>query len=113
MIAGTSATTTGMSGPPLILYLSHAKLTPEEIRATACTFFAASNILALTAFWLGGVDFAPALHEAPYILPGLLLGVAAGYVAAGRVPAQAFRRILYVVLVVMCLHTIWGAVRAL
>ena len=113
MIAGTSATTTGMSGPPLILYLSHAKLTPTEIRATACTFFAASNILALTAFWLGGVDFSAALHEAPYILPGLVLGVTAGYVAAGRVPAQAFRQILYVVLVGMCLHTIWGAVRAL
>ena len=113
MIAGTSATTTGMSGPPLILYLSHAKLSPEEIRATACTFFAASNILALTAFYLGGVDFAPALREAPYILPGLALGVAAGYVAAGRVPAQAFRKILYVVLVAMCLHTIWGAARSL
>ena len=113
MIAGTSATTTGMSGPPLILYLSHSKLTPEEIRATACTFFAASNILALTAFRLGGVDFAPALREAPYILPGLVLGVAAGYAAADRVPAQAFRRILYFVLVAMCLHTIWGAARAL
>ena len=113
MIAGTSATTTGMSGPPLILYLSHAKLTPTEIRATACTFFAASNILALTAFWLGGVDFSAALHEAPYILPGLVFGVTVGYVAADRVPAQAFRQILYVVLVGMCLHTIWSAVRAL
>ena len=113
MIAGTSATTTGMSGPPLILYFSHAKLAPEEIRAVACTFFAASNILALTAFYLGGVDFAPALREAPYILPGLALGATAGYIAAGRVPAQAFRKILYVILVVMCLHTIWDAATAL
>ena len=39
--------------------------------------------------------------------------IAAGYVAAGRVPAQEFRQILYVILVVMCLHTIWNAVHAL
>lgn len=113
LIAGTSATTTGMSGPPLILYFSHARLSPEEIRAVACTFFAASNILALTAFYLGGVDFSVALHEAPYILPGLILGVLAGYAAAGRIPAKEFRRVLFVVLVVMCLHTIWGAIRAM
>ncbi|MBQ8699722.1 MAG: sulfite exporter TauE/SafE family protein [Schwartzia sp.] len=113
MIAGTSATTTGMSGPPLILYFSHARLAPTEIRAVACTFFAASNILALTAFYLGGVDFAAALGEVPYILPGLALGIAVGYIAAGRVPAKEFRRALYVILVAMCLHTIWGAVRAL
>ncbi|MBO4853411.1 MAG: sulfite exporter TauE/SafE family protein [Schwartzia sp.] len=113
MIAGTMATTTGMSGPPLILYFSHARLSPEEIRAVACTFFAASNILALTAFYLGGVDFSEALREAPYILPGLALGVAAGYVAAGRLPAKEFRRVLYVVLVAMCLHTIWTAIQSL
>ena len=113
MIAGTMATTTGMSGPPLILYFSHARLSPEEIRGVACTFFAASNILALTAFYLGGVDFTAALREVPYILPGLALGIAAGYVAAGRVPAKEFRQILYVILVAMCLHTIWGAARSL
>ena len=113
LIAGTSATTTGMSGPPLILYFSHARLSPTEIRAVACTFFAASNILALTAFYLGGVDFAPALREAPYILPGLALGAAGGSMAAGRVPAQEFRRALYIILVAMCLHTIWDAARAL
>ncbi len=113
LIAGTSATTTGMSGPPLILYFSHARMTPVEIRGVACTFFAASNILALTAFYLGGVDFSAALREAPYILPGLALGIAAGYVAAGRVPAKEFRQILFVILVVMCLHTIWNAVHAL
>ncbi len=113
LIAGTSATTTGMSGPPLILYFAHTRLTPQEIRATACTFFAASNILALTAFYLGGVDFTEALHEAVYVIPALALGVAAGSVAAGRVPAKEFRQALYVILVVMCLHTIWSAVRAL
>ena len=113
MIAGTMATTTGMSGPPLILYFSHAKLTPTEIRAVACTFFAVSNILALTAFYLGGVDFSEALHEVPYILPGLALGVATGAFAAGRVPAKEFRQALYVILVAMCLHTIWTAARAL
>ena len=78
-----------------------------------CTFFAVSNILALTAFYLGGVDFSEALREAPYILPGLALGVAAGYAAAGRVPADVFRRVLYVILVAMCLHTIWTAASAL
>lgn len=113
MIAGTMATTTGMSGPPLILYFSHARLTPEEIRATACTFFAASNLLALTSFYLGGVDFTAAVHEAVYVLPGLALGVAAGYAAAGRVPAKEFRRILFGVLIAMCLHTIWTTVQSL
>ena len=111
MIAGTLATTTGMSGPPLILYFSHARLTPEEIRGVACTFFAVSNVIALTTFFLGGVDFAEAAREAAYMLPGLALGIAAGYVAAGCLPAKEFRQTLYVILVVMCLHTIWTAVR--
>ena len=113
LIAGTSATTTGMSGPPLILYFSHAQLTPTEIRATACTFFAVSNVLALTAFWLGGVALAEPMREAFYMLPALALGVSAGMIAAGRVPAKEFRTVLYVILVIMCLHTIWNTVKIL
>ena len=113
MISGTMATTTGMSGPPLILYFSHARLTPKEIRAAACTFFAVSNLLALTAFYLGGVDFTVAVQEAVYVLPGLALGVATGYIAADYIPVQGFRQALYIILVVMCLHTIWGAVKLL
>ncbi len=112
-VAGTMATTTGMSGPPLILYFSRSRMTPTEIRATACTFFAISNLLALTAFYLGGVDFAVPLREAFYVLPGLALGVTAGCFAANRIPAKGFRQVLYVILVVMCLHTIWSALHAL
>ncbi len=109
LCSGTMATTTGMSGPPLILYFGGARLSPAETRGTACTFFAASNLLALTVFYLGGVDFTEALKEVVYVLPGLALGATAGYTLAERIPAKEFRQALYLLLVVMCLHTIWTA----
>lgn len=112
-IAGIMATTVGMNGPPLILYFSHAPFTPAQLRATSITFFFTSNIVALTTFFLGGVDFTVALREFVYVLPGLAVGILAGHLVFDYIPAQFFRRILFVILVVMCLHTIWGAVAAM
>ena len=112
-VAGVMATTVGMNGPPLILYFSHAPFTPAQLRATSITFFLTSNIVALTTFFLGGVDFTTALHEFVYVLPGLAADILAGHLAFDYIPAQLFRRTLYVILVVMCLHTIWGAVASM
>ena len=112
-VAGIMATTAGMNGPPLILYFSHVPFTPAQLRATSITFFFVSNIVALTTFFLGGVDFTVALHEFVYVLPGLAAGILAGHLAFDYIPAQLFRRALYVILIAMCLHTIWGAIAAM
>lgn len=112
-LAGTMAATTGMSGPPLILYFASAPFSPIEVRGSASMFFFLNNVVMLTTFFFGGVDFSAAVHEFIYVVPGMAFGIAAGFSASRRIPARLFRRCLFVILVVMCLHTIWGAWGAL
>lgn len=107
LVAGVTTTTTGMGGPSLILYFSGADFPPATVRATSITYFFLGNFVSLITFIMGGVDLAPALFELRYLLPGLILGIAAGQALFRRIPAKMFRRALYVILVATCLHTVY------
>jgi uncharacterized protein len=77
LLAGAFGTSTGVSGPPLILHLLHTGTPPLRMRDTLAGIFLATALLSLVLLPIAGVFSLPA------ILPGLLLAVVIGH-ALGR-----------------------------
>ena len=54
ILAGLCGVTTGMAGPPLILYFAYTKMTPAELRGTSVVFFLISGIISIGFFLFQG-----------------------------------------------------------
>jgi uncharacterized protein len=109
-LAGIMSTTTGMGGPPLVIYFAYTAFTPRMLRATCVAYFFFGNITTLGAFILSSVSLAPAIQEASYLLPGLALGLICGHVAFKHVSAAVFRRIVFGMLYIACIYTIYSVI---
>lgn len=106
--SGVLATTTGMNGPPLVLYLAYTNQKPIVIRATCVVYFCLSNMAALIGFALHGQPLAYAADQALYLLPGLAVGLFLGSFAFNRVSSAHFRQILFGMLFLSCIYTIYS-----
>ncbi len=77
-ISGLLKTSTGINGPPVVLYLQGTGVEPISFRATLATFILASSALAVVALTAGGqVKGEVAVQSAiavPAAICGLLLG---------------------------------------
>ena len=109
-LSGIMSTTTGMGGPPLVIYFAYTNFTPRMLRATCIVFFFFGNISTLVAFIMSGVGLMPAIEEAVYLLPGLAVGLLAGHMAFSHVSAGMFRRIVFGILYLACAYTIYSVI---
>lgn len=90
--AGLLATTTGASGPPIVLYLRRLELGPGEVRDALAATFLAINLfaaLAITAFAEGFT--APGIGLLTGLAGATLLGQALGRLAFERMAPHWFR----------------------
>ena len=109
-LSGLLYMTTGMGGPPLVLYFTYAHLAPKLQRATCVVYFFFGNFLSLGAFLLSGTDIWPAAKEAAVLLPSLAVGLLAGYRIFPYVSAALFQKIILSMLYIACIYTIGSAV---
>lgn len=107
-LTGIMSTTTGMGGPPLVIYFAYTNFTPRMLRATCIVFFFFGNISTLAAFIMSGVGLMPAMQEVVYLLPGLVLGLLAGHLAFDYVSAGMFRRMVFGILYLACAYTLYS-----
>ena len=110
---GLMSITTGMGGPPLIMYTAYSDFTSSQVRATCILFFFFNNIVSICTYLAGGADMAGAIEEAVWLLPGIVLGVGLGSYAFRHVSALLFKRIIFAMLLGMCLYMIWQGLRPL
>lgn len=108
--SGFSSMTTGMAGPPFLIYLAYTKMSAETFRATCFVFFLCCNSASLIGYLIGGHSLAPAFHEFLYLLPALAVGLSLGHALAHRIPTSLLRRLIFFTLYAACLYTIWGVV---
>lgn len=78
-LSGIGSTSTGMSGPPLVLFFTVAGVDKLTFRATAATFFVLTDLVGLPALVgqgaVSGGDLRLALALAPVALLGRLVGI--------------------------------------
>lgn len=108
LLAGILATTTGMSGPPLVIYFAYTTLTIQELRATCIGFFLLSGLVSLTTFIIGSVDMSVPLDEFVYLLPGLAAGIAIGQATFRYFPVHVLKKLIFALLYVTCFYTIYS-----
>lgn len=97
-LAGVLKGSTGMSGPPVILYLLAGSEAAREHRANLILFFAVLGLVALVPPFLAGLFTAEVLLKVAVLTPWLLLFVRLGAALFGRIGARAFRTVAHTVL---------------
>ena len=108
-VAGTLSTSTGTSGPPIVIALSGKGLSPAAFRGTISAIFLVQGSVAMLAFALGGQITPGALGVAAAGLPGLLLGAYVGEHGFRRLDAETFRRIVFAMLLLSGVVSLLGA----
>lgn len=108
-IAGTLSTSTGVNGPPVVLYLQGRQHEPPRFRAALAVFFTGSGLVATAIFAASGVLTWTALLLAALALPAVLAGNAAGGGVARHIDGTLFRRLVYALLVAAALSALASA----
>lgn len=99
LMSGILTTTTGMSGPPIILLLAARKLGIHQFRATTVAYFILIDIIGLSLLYSRGVIGMEELKLVAILLPAGLAGTFLGRWAATRITTDRFRRVVHGLLV--------------
>jgi hypothetical protein len=97
-VAGLLKGATGMSGPPVILYLLSGPEAAREHRANLIVFFGIISIAGLVLVLWFGLATWPVLLRVAALIPVLLLAVRLGAKLFGRLPERWFRLTAYLFL---------------
>jgi hypothetical protein len=107
--AGVLSTSTGTSGPPIVIALSGRELAPAVFRATISAIFLVQGTASLVAFGLGEQITRDAVSVALAGLPGVIVGSIVGERGFRRLDTPTFRRIVLAMLFVSGVVALLGA----
>jgi uncharacterized membrane protein YfcA len=110
--AGILSTSTGTSGPPIVIALSSKQLKPAVFRATISAIFLVQGSVSLVAFAIAGQITRDAVAVALAGLPGVIVGSIVGERGFRRLDPPTFRRVILGMLflsgVVALLGALWS-----
>jgi uncharacterized membrane protein YfcA len=93
--AGTSGTATSIGGPPMAIMFAHRPA--QETRASLAVFFLGGTLLSLALFAATDQMPAASLWLMLLFLPLVVGGFLVGKAVRGRIPSDAFRRVVLAV----------------
>ncbi len=93
----------GMNGPPLAVYGSFRRWSPQTFRATLQGYFLLASTIGMGGFWLSGLWVPAVTHYFLLSLPFSLGGIFLGRVVNQRLSARVFGSCLHVMLIVIAL----------
>jgi hypothetical protein len=108
--AGILSTSTGTSGPPIVIALSAKQLEPAVFRATISAIFLVQGSASLVFFAIGGRITRDAAGVALAGLPGVIVGSIVGERGFRRIDTPTFRRVVLGMLFLSGLVALLGAV---
>ena len=107
--AGVLSTSTGTSGPPIVIALSTEAREPAAFRATISAIFLIQGAIALGVFAVARRYSADAVRVAAAGLPGVALGSIVGERAFRRLDAATFSRVVLAMLLASGVIALGGA----
>lgn len=111
LVSGIATALTGMSGPPVLIYLMLAGAAPRMVRATLFAFFAACYAATLVAY-IGAVGVPVATWlTATSLVPFVWVGGLIGRRLGDRMGIEAATVLALVVLIATGLYTVAAALR--
>lgn len=100
LISGVLASSTGMSGPPVVLFMHNQNWERELIQSSLAIYFSYANIVSLLALGVSGLVNIPVIISAVSLIPALLAGLGLGIVVFRRLNTRYFRLITIAIVIV-------------
>ena len=97
-LSGILAGSLGISGPPIILFLSNKGVQKDEFRANLSGYFFLINIFTIPVYILNGLFTKEVFHYTLNWLPALIIGVAAGTFFARKIKPEKFGKLVLILL---------------
>jgi uncharacterized membrane protein YfcA len=97
--AGALGGAYGMNGPPLVVYGSLRRWSPEHFRATLQGYFLLASIAGFCGYWLAGLWVPSVSHYYLISLPAVLSAVVVGRALGQRLHRGRFRILIHVALI--------------
>lgn len=107
--SGLLATSVSTNGPPLVFLLQSKQLDPWRLRATLAYVFTISGCASFIVLMIAGKGSIEAFQYAMLSLPAMYLGTVVGRKARRRVTQEAFKRLMYVLLLATAVSTTLAA----
>jgi uncharacterized membrane protein YfcA len=93
--AGVLGGAYGMNGPPLVIYGSLRRWSPQQFRATLQAYFLPASVLAMVGFKMSGLWTPLITHDYLFSLPVLVPGVLLGRWINHRLRGEVFLRWIF------------------
>ncbi len=113
LISGALNTSTGMNGPPVVLYLQGRGHSPDEFRGALAVFFFACSVITLAAFFATRIVSGEALALSAAALPAVGAGSLLGHALLRRVEPVLFRRVVFGLLAASALSAVGSSLARL
>lgn len=97
--AGVLGGAYGMNGPPLVIYGSLRRWSPQRFRATLQGYFLPASLVGLGGYWLAGLWTSAVSGYYIWSLPGVAVAIVLGRVVNRRMNGDRFLRYIHVALV--------------
>ena len=111
LLSGLLNGSTGMGGPPIVLFFANQGVEKQVFRANLAAYFFALKVVAIPSYLVGDLITPTVAAYSLLFLPALLEGMAAGIRLAGRVPEELFRRFTLLVVCAAGLLSIAAGLR--
>ncbi len=108
--SGILQTSTGMSGPPIVLTLAKSGKEKNEMRKTLVTFFLFLNLISLPFFFINGQFTWQHISIGIYALPFCFLGAQIGHKLAHKFSQRTYKILALITVTITGLISIYSGV---
>jgi uncharacterized membrane protein YfcA len=98
LLSGALAGTTGLPGPPVILFFANQQVEKQAFRVNLALHFACLNVVAIVSALAAGLITRQALESMIILVPSLILGTVGGIYLSKRVHRARFQRVVIAIL---------------
>lgn len=106
LLSGLLNGSAGLSGPPIVLFLTNQDTPKEVFRANIAFYGIAGNIFAIIVFIVEGIINISVLHFTIVYLPALIIGVIAGIKISTKINEVIFRKLTIYLITFLGLYTV-------
>jgi len=92
-LSGVLGGSTGMAGPPVVIFFSGQGVEKQTFRANLALLFVVQNVFSIPLYMAGGIMTRSVLVYTIVLLPALLIGAPLGIRLSQRVDEVAFRKV--------------------
>ena len=100
-LSGAIGAAFSAGGPPTIIYTTLNDWSKDKMKATLTGFFAFTSCLTVVVHAVTGLTTVTVLQNFFYSAPAVLVGTAIGSALYGRLPREAFIRLIFLFLILM------------